>query len=141
MPQLTVPALSPELYWLTLTAVLTAVMWVPYIIQLIAQMGVFTAFFDRFHETAHTARWAQRAKRAHHNAVENLVVFSALVLTLSISGFGNSLTALACQIYFYVRAAHYVVYVLAFPVIRTLLFLAGVACQMVIAGTLLGLIS
>lgn len=135
---MTAPLLSPELYWLTLTALMTAMMWVPYILQLIAEMGVFPALMDRFHDTPLKAAWAQRAKRAHANAVENLVVFAALVLAVHASGSGNSLTALTCQIYFFVRAAHYVVYVSALPLVRTLLFVAGVGCQLVLAGVLLG---
>ncbi|MBY0427824.1 MAG: MAPEG family protein [Alphaproteobacteria bacterium] len=132
------PLLSPELYWLTLTALMTAMMWVPYILQLIAEMGLFPALMDRFHDTGLKAGWAQRAKRAHANAVENLVVFAALVLAVHGSASGNSLTALACQIYFFARAAHYVVYVAALPLVRTLLFAVGVGCQVALAGVLLG---
>lgn len=134
------PILSPELFWLTLTAAMTAVMWVPYILRLIGEMGVIPALMDRFHDTPLKAAWAQRAKRAHANAIENLVVFAALALTVHVAGFGNSTTALACEIYFYVRAAHYVVYVAALPLVRTLLFIAGVACQATLVGVLLGTI-
>lgn len=134
------PILSPELFWLTLTATMTALMWVPYILRLIIQMGVFAVLKDRSADTQLTAVWAQRAKRAHYNAVENLVVFAALVLTVQLAGFGNSITALACQVYFYARAAHYVVYLLGIPTLRTLTFIAGAACQLTLAGVLLGYI-
>jgi uncharacterized MAPEG superfamily protein len=134
------PILSPELYWLTATALLTSVLWIPYIISLVAQMGVIPGVMDRFHETEQTAKWAQRAKRAHNNAVENLVVFAALVLTVQFSGFGNSLTAQVCQIYFFARVAHYIVYVLALPLVRTLAFVVGFACQLTLAGVLFGII-
>lgn len=130
--------ISPELYWLTAVSILTGMMWVPYIIQLILQMGPVAAFMDRYHETPHEARWAQRAKRAHTNAIENLAVFAPLAIGVHVLGLGTQLTAAASAAFFVARAAHYVVYVLALPLVRTLLFLAGVACQMVLAGRLLG---
>ena len=117
--------LSPELYWLSAAAVLTPVMWVPYILQLIAQMGIVPAFWDPYHETPHEADWARRAKRAHTNAIENLAVFAPLAIGLHILGAGTPLTAKASAIYFAVRAAHYTVYVLAVPLLRTALFFTG----------------
>jgi uncharacterized MAPEG superfamily protein len=140
MSPVTTPALSPELFWLTCTALLTAVMWVPYILRLIGQMGIIKTFTDRSADTGLVATWAQRSKRAHYNAVENLVVFATLVLITQFSGFGNSTTALVCQIYFYARAAHFVVYTLGIPFLRTLCFLTGFACQLVLGGVLLGII-
>ncbi|MDX1921557.1 MAG: MAPEG family protein [Alphaproteobacteria bacterium] len=137
---MTTPSLSPELFWLTLTALMTAAMWVPYIARLIIQLGPVQAFTDRFGDTVLSAHWAQRAKRAHYNAVENLVVFATLVLIVNFSGFGNSTSALACQIYFYARAAHYVLYTLGVPFLRTLSFIVGVACQFTLGGILLGYI-
>ncbi len=136
----TAPALSPELFWLTLTALMTAAMWVPYILRLIVQLGPLKTFTDRSADTPLMATWAQRAKRAHYNAIENLVVFATLALTVNFSGVGNSTSALACEIYFYARAAHYVVYMLGVPFLRTLAFMVGVACQFTLGGILLGFI-
>jgi hypothetical protein len=34
--------LQPELYWLTLTCLMTGLLWVPYILQLIVQLGRMT---------------------------------------------------------------------------------------------------
>ena len=132
------PLLSPELRWLTYTALMTALLWVPYVLQLIREMGIVPALMDRFHDTPLKAAWAQRAKRAHTNAVENLVVFAALVFAVHGSASGTTLTAAACEIYFTARAAHYVVYVAALPLVRTLLFVVGVGCQVALAGVLLG---
>lgn len=130
--------LSPELYWLAATCLLTAVLWIPYVLQLIGQMGVVPAFWDPYHETPHEARWAERAKRAHTNAIENLAVFAPLALSVHIVGAGTPLTAAAAALYFFARAAHYVVYVLAVPLVRSLVFVVGFACQIVLAVTLLG---
>ena len=130
--------LTPELYWLAATAMLTAVMWVPYILQLIAQMGPVAAFWDPYHETPHEAAWARRAKRAHANAVENLAVFSALVLCVQLLSVASPITSVACAVYFFARAAHYIAYVTAVPLVRSLLFLIGFGCQVVLGATVLG---
>lgn len=132
-------ALSPELYWLTLTALMTATFWIPYILQLVAQMRIGPALWDRYHETPHEARWAQRGKRAHINAVENLAVFAPLVLMLHEIGYSTPTTVTATKIYFFARAAHYVIYVLAVPVLRTLSFFVGFLMQVTLAFALLGL--
>lgn len=134
------PKLTPELYWLTATAILTAVMWIPYTVQLIREMGPVAAFWDPYHETPIEAKWAQRAKRAHTNAVENLTVFAALSIGVVMAEAGTALTAWACALFFIVRAAHYWVYVFAVPLFRTVLFLCGFICQVVLAATLFGLI-
>jgi uncharacterized MAPEG superfamily protein len=42
------------------------------------------------------------------------------------------------MVYFVVRAAHYVVYVAAVPLVRTALFFTGFICQLVLGATLLG---
>lgn len=130
--------LTPEMYWLVATAFMTALLWIPYILKLIAEMGMIPAFWDPYHDTPIKAAWAQRAKRAHTNAIENLVVFTPLVLAIQLFSAGSALTAKACAAFFFIRAAHYVVYLLGVPLIRTLLFLAGVGCQFVLIATLFG---
>jgi uncharacterized MAPEG superfamily protein len=88
----------------------------------------------------HDADWALRAKRAHYNAVENLAVFAPLVLLVVLTGQGDGLTATACAVYFAARAAHFVIHVVALPVLRTLAFLVGWACQMILGLTVLGVV-
>lgn len=133
------PALSPELTWLTLTALATGLMWLPHILWLIADRGLIGALMDGEHDIAYTAAWAARARRAHLNAVENLAVFAALIAAVAISGRGDALTAQAAALFFAVRMAHFAVYVAGLPVVRTVLFFAGVACQLAIGLRLLGL--
>lgn len=132
--------LPPELYWLTLTCLLTGLLWVPYILQLIVQLGPVQAIWDPTGAHPHDADWALRAKRAHYNAVENLAVFAPLALVVALTGSGTSLTATAAAAYFFLRLAHYLIHTAAVPVVRTLVFLGGWACQMVLGLTLLGLI-
>mgnify|MGYP000959100373 CR=1 FL=1 len=109
--------LTPELYWLTLTCLMTGLFWVPYILQLILQLGPVRAIWDPTGAHPHDADWALRAKRAHYNAVENLVVFAPLVLVVTLTGTGTPLTATAAAAYLVLRLAHYLIHTAALPVI------------------------
>ncbi len=130
-------SLSNELYWLTLTVLATAFMWLPYTLQFIGQLGPIKAIIDPNHDAPLEALWSQRAKRAHTNAIENLAIFAPLAVTVHIAGAGTETTAMACMVYFFSRVAHYIVYWFGVPVVRTLLFAIGFACQLVLAGALL----
>jgi uncharacterized MAPEG superfamily protein len=132
--------LQPELYWLTLTCLMTGLLWVPYILQLIVQLGPVQAIWDPTGAHPHDADWALRAKRAHYNAVENLVVFAPLVLVVVLTGKGTALTATAAAAYFFLRLAHYLIHTAAVPVLRTVVFLGGWLCQMILGLTVLGLL-
>jgi uncharacterized MAPEG superfamily protein len=134
MPQ----ALSPEMYWLTLSAALTGLMWMPYVLNRMAEHGVWGALKNPEPDVVARARWAIRAQAAHINAVENLVVFAALVLAVVVAGRANALTAQAAALYFAGRVAHYLVYVAGIPVARTLAFAVAFVGQMILALVLLG---
>lgn len=131
-------ALPPELLWLGRVALLTGLLWVPYILQLIVQLGLVKAIWDPTGAHPHDADWALRAKRAHYNAVENLAVFAPLALIVGLTGIGTAATATASALYFWLRLAHYLIHTAAIPVIRTLVFLGGFACQAVLALRILG---
>ncbi len=74
------------------------------------------------------APWAQRMKKAHYNAVENLVLFSGLVLVLHAVGISNETTVLACNVYFWARLIHFIVYSAGVPWLRTLSFAVAWIC-------------
>ncbi|KAF0117705.1 MAG: hypothetical protein FD163_236 [Hyphomonadaceae bacterium] len=130
----------PEIYWLTLTALMTSMFYMPYITRLIVQLGPRNAALDPDGNHQLEAKWAQRAKRAHYNAVENLVVFAPLVIVVHLLGLHNETTELAVKTYFFARLGHYVVYLFGVPFIRTLLFLVSWVCQVTLALTVLGAI-
>ena len=130
--------MTTELYWLTLTALLTALMWVPYILNRIAVQGLMGAMSYPTADTPEQAPWAQRAQKAHYNAAENLVVFGPLVLVLHATGSATALTATLAAVYFLARLVHYVVYLAGIPVVRTLSFAVGWFAQLGIALTILG---
>jgi uncharacterized MAPEG superfamily protein len=123
--------MTSELMSLTWVVALSAVMWMPYILNTIAVRGLINAvgYPDN---PAPLAAWAERMKAAHYNAVENLVVFAALVLIANAANISNEMTVLACQIYFWARLVHFLAYTFAIPWVRTLAFAAGWVCQIML---------
>lgn len=75
--------------------------------------------------------------KAHANAVENLVIFAALVLAAHAAGVANSVTAGACVVYFWARVVHLLAYTFAVPWVRTLAFAVGFFAQAALAWQLL----
>jgi len=127
---------QPELFWLALSTIAVALMWAPHIVQLILQEGFVTAVWDPARDTPHNAAWAQRARRAHGNAVENIAVFAPLVILVVITGNASTTTAAAAAVYFFARLAHFVAYAFAIPAIRVVMFLVGWGATMVQAVVL-----
>ncbi|MGI9203221.1 MAG: MAPEG family protein [Woeseiaceae bacterium] len=123
--------MTSELMSLTWVAALSAVMWVPYILNTIAVRGLVNAV-GYAEDPTPLAGWAQRMKSAHYNSVENLVVFATLVLVANAAGISNGTTVLACEIYFWARLVHLLSYTFAVPWVRTLSFAAGWVCQVAI---------
>jgi uncharacterized MAPEG superfamily protein len=79
------------------------------------------------------SEWANRMMFAHDNAVENLIIFAPLVLILNAIDYSSSTTVLACNVYFWSRLAHAIVYTFGIPVFRTLTFTVGFIAQAVLA--------
>jgi uncharacterized MAPEG superfamily protein len=132
--------MTTELYWLTLSISLTALLWVPYILNRIVEGGfVETVLRDPEGDTATQVGWARRLMAAHGNAVENLVVFAALVLIAHAAGVSTPLTQLTASLYFFSRLAHVLAFTLGMPaIVRILAFLGGFVAQLIMAFTLLG---
>lgn len=125
-----------ELHYLVLVTALTAVLWVPYILNRIAVRGLVEAV-GYPEKPKPGAPWAERMQAAHANAVENLAVFAALVLVAQLAGVSNEGTVFACQMYFWARLVHVIAYTLALPWVRTIAFFAGFASQAMLAWLLL----
>lgn len=63
--------------------------------------------------------WVGRAQRAHHNLIENLVLFAVLVLVAVVADKSNAMTLLGAQIFFWARVVYAVVYYVGIPWLRT----------------------
>lgn len=125
--------MTRELFWLTLTVILTGLLWVPYILNRVTVRGLMGSMANPSRNDKVHAEWATRLMFAHDNAVENLVVFAPLVLILAEIDYSSKWTVLACAVYFWARVAHLIVYTLGLPVFRTLAFVVGFVAQAVLA--------
>ena len=131
--------MTRELFWLTLTVILTGLLWVPYILNRIQVRGVSGAMANPTRTDRPQAEWANRLMFAHDNAVENLIVFAPLVLILNAADVSTPTTVLACAVYFWSRVVHLIVYTAGLPILRTLAFVVGFAAQAVLAVAILRL--
>jgi uncharacterized MAPEG superfamily protein len=122
--------MTKELMWLTLTIILTGLLWVPYIIDRAMVRGLMGCLANPSRHDKPQSAWAQRLYFAHTNAVENLIIFAPLVLILDAQGYSTPGTVTACAVYFWARLAHVIVYTLAF----TVGFLAQVALVFAVFG-------
>ena len=130
--------MSRELMWLTLTVILTGVLWIPYILDRIMVRGLMGAMANPSRNDKPHTPWAQRLYFAHTNAVENLVIFAALVLILNAQDHSTESTVIACAVYFWARLAHIIVYALGIPVLRTLAFAVGFLAQVALVLAIFG---
>ena len=123
---------------LTYVCLITLLMWMPYILDQSYSNGQLKfLYLDGLWAKMHYCDekkmrvpmhdWAVRAAAAHKNAVENLVVFAALVFLCDRAGADADGPAFA---YFLARLAHWPFQVIgpALPVARTLAFGVGWAC-------------
>jgi uncharacterized MAPEG superfamily protein len=123
--------MTTDLKMLAWVAGLTALMWVPYILARIQTSGLMkTLSYAADDDPLPT--WAARAKKAHHNAIENLAPFAAVVLVAHLAGVANGTTATWATIYLFARIVHYAGYLTLVPFLRTLAFAVGWLATMII---------
>jgi len=128
--------MTTELKYVALVTTLTALIWIPYILNMIMVRGLIDAV-GYPENPKPMAPWATRMRAAHYNAVENLVVFAALVLVAHAAGVKGEATATACIIYFWARVVHLGAHTFAIPWVRTLAFVVGWVCQLTLAYKIL----
>jgi len=132
--------MTAELFWLTLTAMMTSMFWLPYMIDRVNVRGVMGAFGNPGPDALMQSSWAERNMAAHRNANENLILFAIAVLALHLTSTGTGLTALAAMVTFFARAAHFVLQLLGIPVLRSVAFMIGWICFLLMALTALGVL-
>jgi uncharacterized MAPEG superfamily protein len=118
-------AMSPDFTYLAGTALLTAALWVPYVISQVITNG-FLAPINYVDPTPRPVPlWGQRAHRAYLNAVEVFAPFATVVILAHLAGKANDMTAFWAASFFWLRLTHAVVYLLGLAYIRTLVFTLG----------------
>ena len=117
--------MTPDLKYLAYTAMLTAALWIPYVVCQVMTNG----FLQPPNYVDPAARpvplWGKRADRAYLNAVETFAPFAALIIVAQITGKADAMTAFWAGFFFWMRAAHAVLYWFAVPYLRTLVFTLG----------------
>jgi uncharacterized MAPEG superfamily protein len=120
--------MSPELKYLAFTALLTGSLWIPYIVAQVVTNGPLQPMNYVDPAQRSVPLWGQRANRAHINAVETFAPFAALVILIQLTGKTNPMTAFWAMSYFWLRLAHAIVFLVAIPYLRTLIFVLGYVC-------------
>ena len=120
--------MSTDLKYLAFTAMLTAALWIPYVVSQVMTNGFLQPQNYVDPAPRPLPLWGRRADRAYLNAVEVFAPFAALVIVAHIAGKANAMTAFWAACFFWLRLAHAVVYLLAWPWIRTVIFTLGFVC-------------
>jgi uncharacterized MAPEG superfamily protein len=117
--------MTTELNYLAYTALLTATLWIPYIVSQVATNGLLRPANYVDPAPRPVPLWGRRADRAHLNAVESFAPFAALVLVAHVAGREDAMTAFWAMAFFWLRVVHALVYWFAVPFVRTIVFTLG----------------
>jgi uncharacterized MAPEG superfamily protein len=123
--------MKPELIWLLWAVALAFAQMLVAVGGAALQVGLPTLVGNRDGLLPCTG-WAGRAARAHHNMLESLVLFTALVLVAVTAGRTSDTTAFAAQLFVWTRLAYAAIYVAGIPWLRTALWLASVWAMILI---------
>jgi len=132
--------MTTELTYLTLTALLAATLWIPYIIG-VNKYEVDGDNFARPADLGKYPEWVHRAHRAHLNLLEQALPFAIIVLIAQSQGVSNTITAVAAGAFFWLRILHAIGMIsgiATFP-IRPIVFNLGWVCILVLGWQVLSL--
>jgi uncharacterized MAPEG superfamily protein len=117
--------MSTDLKYLAFTAILTASLWIPYVVAQVTTNGALKPQNYLDPTQRQLPLWGKRADRTYINAVETFAPFAALVIAVHLAGKANAMTAFWATCFFWLRLVHAVVYLLGIPYVRTLIFTLG----------------
>jgi uncharacterized MAPEG superfamily protein len=115
-----------ELQMLVWSAALALVQMLVAVVGAQGQLGLPMLAGNRDNLPAVTG-WAGRARRAHINMLESLVIFAIVILVAHAAGETHERTVLGAQLFFWGRLAYALVYVAGLPWVRTLVWAVSVA--------------
>jgi len=115
---------TTDLQMLIASAVLTASLVAPYGLYMWTHWPLGAVLGNRA-SVPELPEWAQRAKRAQANMLENFPHFAALVLVAAVAGMTNAQTALGATIFFWARLAHAIIYITGIWPLRAPAYFAG----------------
>jgi uncharacterized MAPEG superfamily protein len=123
--------MKPELVWLLWAVALTFVQMLVAVGGATLQVGLPALAGNREALPAFGG-WVGRAQRAHHNMLESLVLFAALILIAVATNKTNSTTLLGAQLFFWARLAYAFIYIAGIPWLRTAVWFVSVIGLIVI---------
>lgn len=125
-------------FYLVLSGLWMAAAWVPYILERFVSRGIMGTFANPSPDLPDQSAWAQRAKAAHKVGIETFAAFGPLavygVMKMPEDGYLGTLA----MAYFVGIAAHYIIYTIGVPVLRTVAFLLASLATIAMALRLLG---
>ncbi len=127
--------MKPELMWLLWAVALTVGQMLIAVSGATLQVGLPMLAGNRDNMPA-LKGWVGRADRAHHNMLESLVLFAALVLIAVVAGKTNPMTLLGAQLFVCGRVGHAVLYIAGIPWARTAAWVVSVVGLILIAWQL-----
>jgi len=123
-----------ELTYLTLTLILAASLWIPYIVGVNKHPQEGIDSFERPPDLSGFPPWVHRAHRAHLNMIETAMPFAGLVLIAHILSVSTTVTMWAAAAFFWLRVTHAVGMIsgIARTPARPLIFLLSWLCTLAI---------
>jgi uncharacterized MAPEG superfamily protein len=118
--------MTPDLQMLVWSAALALAQMVVAAIGAQSQVGL-PALAGNREGLPELTGWAGRARRAHFNMLESLLVFAIVVLVAHLVGKANATVALGAALFFWARLAYAVLYVAGVPWVRTVAWAVGLA--------------
>ena len=123
--------MTTDLTMLTATAVLAGLLVNPYGLAMWTLWPVREVLGNR-DAPPPLPPWAERARRAQRNMLENFPHFAALVLVANAAGLANHQTGLGATMFFWARLVHAVVYITGIWWLRAPAYFAGVTGECLI---------
>ena len=124
--------MSPDLKYLLFSVVLTFVQMLIAAAAANQVVGLTRLAGNRDSMPEYTG-FAGRARRAHLNMLENMVLFTALVLIATVAGKANATTAMGAMLFFWARLVYVLVYLVGIPWLRTVIWFVSVIGMIMIA--------
>ncbi|RMF33732.1 MAG: MAPEG family protein [Alphaproteobacteria bacterium] len=125
-------------FYTALSGTWLAIAWLPYILDRIAVRGLMGALANPSPDARPQSPWAVRAKAAHAVGVESFVAFAPLAILAAIRMPDDSYPGILALTYFIGLIAHYVIYALGIPVLRTLAFALAALSTLALGLRVLG---
>src|SRR5262249_56236913 len=95
--------MSTDLKYLAFTAMLTAALWIPYVVCQVMTNGFLAPVNYQDPAPRPVPLWGKRADRAYLNAVEVFAPFAALVIIAQLAGKAHAITAFLAPFFFCIR--------------------------------------